>query len=492
MPLFSLVTILFNVWMMLASGMAAEPVENIPEEAAELVPETLNDARMAVAIKQQLSRAGGKAFSSITVEVKDGIATLLGTADSLWALQRAKEIAHKIRGVRGVIDRMLMGPVGVTDDAVLKDYLETLFLDDSMLAMKDIRISVKRGRVTLEGYVQSWQEKQAAINAAKMVKGVREVRDKLTVRFVKGRTDADIHKDVARRVAFDVWVEQPELLKIHVRQGKVVLGGEVRSVFEKHRVAELGWVDGVREVDATGIEVALMSQDPMVRTHRPMPGDREIAEAVRLVLAYDPRVSPFHIHITVKDRSVTLQGQVPFLSIKQHVEQNVLNTLGVQAVHNRLTVASSDTLNDQEVAARLRKAFFHDPVLEKFALAVSVRKGAVLLSGTVDSIYERNHAENLASTIPGVQSIQNHLTFSSNEEKKNDWEIQLDFENQIWWNLFLSQQDIVANVENGKAVLSGTVEFPYQRVIAEQQAFEAGASVVRNRLKVKAYQFSPD
>ena len=113
-----------------------------------------------------------------------------------------------------------------------------------------------------------------------------------------------------------------------------------------------------------------------------------------------------------------------------------------------------------------------------------MKKGAVLLTGTIDSIYERNHAENVASRIRGVKSLTNHISFSTSETEKTDWEIQLDFENQVWWSPFLSSQDIVATVEDGKATLSGSVQHIHQRLIAEQQAFEAGASIVINRLRV--------
>ncbi|MFZ1747485.1 MAG: BON domain-containing protein, partial [Nitrospirales bacterium] len=78
----------------------------------------------------------------------------------------------------------------------------------------------------------------------------------------------------------------------------------------------------------------------------------------------------------------------------------------------------------------------------------------------------------------------NHISFSNPEIEKTDWEIQLDFENQVWWSPFLSSQDIVATVEDGKATLSGSVQHMHQRLMAEQQAFEAGASIVINQLRV--------
>jgi osmotically-inducible protein OsmY len=472
---------------------ASALLEHIPDDdLPELNREHIDDARIMVAIKHQLARVGGKAFSSIEVSVQDGVATLRGTADSLWIQQRARELSQVIRGVRGVIDRMTVGPVESTTDAALKKYLEATFFDDPVVELKDIHLDVKRGRVTLEGRVKSWQEKHTAVNVAKMVKGVREVRDALVVQFVNGRSDSDIRKEVARRFDFDVWVERPTLLQVHVLKGKVSLRGQVGSLYEKIRAADLAWVEGVREVEASGIEVVRMSRDPMVRDHRPMPTDQEIAEAIRMVLGYDPRVSPFKIHVAVSNGSVTLQGQVPFLSIKREAEQDVKNTVGVLSVHNQLTVQGDSSLTDQIIRTRIQAIFSRHSVLEKFSLHVSVRKGTVLLVGTVNSMYERNLAENVASKLRGVESIQNHIVFSNKEEDKTDWEIQLDIENQIWWSTFLSEQDIVAIVQGGKATLTGSVEYDHQRLIAEQQAFEAGASVVMNRLRVGQSRKIPD
>ena len=480
------------VWFTLSGEIASGRLENIPDDdLLDRNPEHIDDARLAVAIKHQLARVGGNAFSSIEVSVKDGVATLRGTADSLWIQQRARELSQVIRGVRGVIDRISVGPVGSTTDASLEKYLEAAFFDDPVVELRDIHLEVKRGHVTLEGRVQSWQEKQTAVNVAKMVKGVREVRDSLVVRFVNGRADSDIRKEVARRFDFDVWIESPHLLQVHVQKGKVSLSGQVRSVYEKNHVGDLAWVEGVREVDASEIEVVGMSRDPMIRDRRPMPTDQEIAAAIRMVLDYDPRVSPFKIHVAVNNGSVILQGQVPFLSIKREAEQDAKNTVGVLSVNNQLTVQGNSSLTDRNIGTRIQALFSRHSVLEKFPLHASVRKGTVVLAGTVNSIYERNLAENVASKIRGVDSIQNHIVFSTKEEEKTDWEIQLDIENQIWWSAFLSEQDIVATVQDGKATLTGSVEYDHQRLIAEQQAFEAGASVVMNRLRVGQFRNSP-
>jgi osmotically-inducible protein OsmY len=493
---FHLTVIFLCIGCILSGGKASEGMPPIPEdnrsdgishqpvEQSESLSDQLDDARIAVAIKHQLARIGGKIFSSIDVLVKKGIATLTGTADNLWTRELAKDVSQTIRGVRGVIDRLSVGPVGPLDDAALENYLHVLFFKDPVVELKDLRLTVKGGRVTLEGEVQSWQEKEMAINTVKMVRGIREVRDALKVQFITGRPDAEIQQEISRRLAFDAFVEHPQSVKVQVQQGKVVLSGAVQSVYEKTRIAELGWVKGVREVEATGVEVVEIHQNSMIRGQRPMPADSEIAEAIRHVLGYDPRVSSFTIQVSVEKGRVTLQGTVPFLSIKQEAEQDVLNTLGVRSVNNQLAVKGDSSLPDKHIRSRILTVFSYDPVLEKFSLAASVRDGTVLLTGTVDSLYERNHAEKVIAMIRGVQSVQNHIEFSTREEQKTDWEIQLDIENQVWWSPFLSEQDIVAMVENGEVTLTGSVEHAHQRLIAEQQAFEAGASVVRNQLRV--------
>ncbi|MFZ1744381.1 MAG: BON domain-containing protein [Nitrospirales bacterium] len=484
MPLLVYAAIMALVFGLLAGlGLAAEDVENTPEVTGKEVVE-VHDIGIAVAIKNRLSRVDRKSFSSIEVSVKDGIVTLTGTADSLWTQQRATELPQVIRGVRGVIDRISVGPLGTTNDSALKKHLESLFLEDPVVERDDIHVDVVKGVVTLKGRVHSRQEKQTALNLAKMVKGLRQVRDLLNVDGVRDRTDLILKEEITHRLAFDVWVVNPSLLNIQVKKGCAILKGQVGSVYEKGRIAALAWVEGVRDVDVSGITINWVSPDPMMRTQRPMFTDREISNAIQKVLAYDRRVAPFGIQVSVKNGTVTLKGTVPFLSIKREAEQNVNNTVGVQSVNNLISVQSKATSKDADIQARLFAAFSRDPVLEHFTLGGSVKKGAALLTGTVDSIYERNHAENVASRIRGVKSLTNHISFSSPEIEKTDWEIQLDFENQVWWSPFLSSQDIVAMVEDGKATLSGSVQHMHQRIIAEQQAFEAGASIVINRLRV--------
>ena len=473
------------------NGIAAEDVENTAEITGEEV-EKVHDIGIAVAINNRLSRVDRKSFSFIDVSVKDGIVTLTGTADSLWTQQRATELPQTIRGVRGVIDRISVGPLDTTNDSALKKHLEYLFLEDPVVERDDIHIDVVQGVVILKGRVHSRQEKRTALNLAKMVKGIREVQDFLKVESAPDRPDSILQEEIIHRLAFDVWVVNRSLLNVQVEKGRAVLTGQVGSVYEKGRIADLAWVEGVREVDASGITVNWVSPDPMMRNQRPMFTDREISHAIQKVLAHDRRVAPFGIQVSVNHGTVTLKGTVPFLSIKREAEQNANNTVGVRSVNNLISVRSKANSQDANIQARLFTAFARDPVLEHFTLGGSVKKGAVLLTGTVDSIYERNHAENVASRIRGVKSLTNHISFSKPEIEKTDWEIQLDFENQVWWSPFLSSQDIVATVEDGKATLSGSVQHMHQRLIAEQQAFEAGASIVLNRLQVGTSLTSPE
>ncbi|GJL65394.1 MAG: hypothetical protein NPIRA05_03650 [Nitrospirales bacterium] len=455
-------------------------------------PATVDDARIAVAIKKKFARVSRQLFSSIEVSVKDGVATLKGTAESLWAQERADELAQVIRGVRGVIDRISVGPVGKTQDSTIQEQLEHQFHEDPVVELKDLDISVKRGVVTLKGQMQSWQEKQSALSIAKMVRGVQAVRDALTVHLVEGRTDSVIRKEIVRRYQFDVWVERPEFVKVSVQDGVVTLSGRVRSVYEKHRIAELSRVSGVRDVRIDGVEVMEGTDDPMIRSRRPTPTDEEITDAIQRVLAYDPRLALFDIQPSVEHGIVTLTGTVPFLSIKREAEEDVQHTVGVRDVKNQLTVQTRSSMTDQAIRARIQNAFTHDPVLARFPLSVAVRKGTALLTGTVDSIYERHRAENVSSRIRGVHALQNQIEFATREEEKTDGDIQLDIENQVWWNPYLSEQDIVATVKDGTAILNGSVEHAPQRVIAEQQAFEAGASAVENHLQIKKRVFTPE
>ncbi len=68
---------------------------------------------------------------------------------------------------------------------------------------------------------------------------------------------------------------------------------------------------------------------------------------------------------------------------------------------------------DEEVLAAVLNALHHNSGVPQDQLRVEVRHGHVVLSGKVDEEFQRNLAEQAATTAPGVTEVTNEITLAS-------------------------------------------------------------------------------
>jgi len=118
--------------------------------------------------------------TGIKVVVHDGWVTLSGEV-SFWFQRDAAEraITH-LRGVKGLANDITIKPqASVTN---IKAKIEDAFRRHASLDAQKIRVQTAGGTVTLEGEVNSWQERQHAEAAAWAAPGVSMVMDHLSVR----------------------------------------------------------------------------------------------------------------------------------------------------------------------------------------------------------------------------------------------------------------------------------------------------------------------
>jgi osmotically-inducible protein OsmY len=116
---------------------------------------------------------------SIHIAVENGMITLSG--DVVWNYERDTAVAavRNLAGVRGVINQILVKPrVNVT---AIKDDIAAALKRHAALDAQQIKISIDGDTVTLSGNVESWSEKNLAINAAWNSPGVRYVVDRLVM-----------------------------------------------------------------------------------------------------------------------------------------------------------------------------------------------------------------------------------------------------------------------------------------------------------------------
>jgi osmotically-inducible protein OsmY len=215
----------------------------------------------------------------------------------------------------------------------------------------------------------------------------------------KARTDAEIQKEVLEELKWDPRV-QPNEIGVIVKNGVVTLTGTVDSYAKRWAAEEAALrVRGVKAV-ANDVEVRLVSTGKKT--------DEDIAKAVVRALEWDAVVPVDKIEVTVSNGWVTLKGELEWHYQKLDVERIVRRLTGVTGVTNLITV--TPRVSPQELKERIEKALVRTVETDAKNITVEVDGDAVILKGTVRSWAERNEAERVAWSAPGVAHVDNRIT----------------------------------------------------------------------------------
>lgn len=132
-----------------------------------------------------------------------------------------------------------------------------------------------------------------------------------------------------------------------------------------------------------------------------------------------------------------------------------------------------------------------DAMLYRFDLRVTVNQGDVILSGPVDTQYERIHAGDLAGRVRGAVSIDNRLKVEHNnayDDAQLTREIKARLEHAKALHLAASLIDV--EVVNGGAVLRGNVRWWSEHQAAAYVTFHTdGVWNVENKLIVEGFDY---
>ncbi len=473
----------------------------------------LTDANIAETIESELTIDQAVPSTRVDVTVADGIATLTGRVSHVLAKDRALAIAETVKGVRAVVNQIKVEPAVERSDSRIADDVTTALGANPATESFDVRVRVDDGVVTLQGTVESWQEKQLSERVAKGVIGVRSVVNNIDVEYTVERTDADIAADIREALRWDVRIDDA-LIDVAVDDGNVTLSGTVGSAAEKRLAQTSAWVIGVNDVSADALRVESWARDEKFRKDKYVDkSDEAIEQAVRDAMVYDPRVSSYNVQVAVEDGTVTLTGDVPSVEARRAAAQTARNAIGVYRVRNWIDVLAP-AMTDESIAEAARAALERDPYVNRFEVDVAVYDGEVSLSGTVDSTYEKMQAENAVASVAGATDVNNYLTVRDESpppitydpyvddfdfygydwfgyeapgisDIREDWQIAEQIRDELWWSPFVDSDEVTVSVDDGVATLTGTVDTWSERQAAAENAREGGARVVNNDLKIE-------
>jgi osmotically-inducible protein OsmY len=187
-----------------------------------------------------------------------------------------------------------------------------------------------------------------------------------------------------------------------VKKDVVTLAGFVKSYTDKYEAESAAKrVAGVSAV-ANDLEVRLPSID-----ERP---DPDIArDAVAAIKSQLP-ISSERIKIVVKNGWVTLEGQVEWQYQRQTAESAVRRIKGVKAVNNLIQL--QPRARPDEIKRKIQEAFKRNAEVDANRIMVETNGGEVILNGTVRSWVEREEAERIAWSAPGVTKVEDRIVVS--------------------------------------------------------------------------------
>jgi osmotically-inducible protein OsmY len=208
------------------------------------------DAQIQQDVLQELKWDMRVAPTDVGVEVDAGIVTLTGTVASWAQRTAAKEAAHRVRGVLDVANDItvkLPGSLGRTDTDIARAVRHALEWD-ALVPNERIRSTVAEGRVTLEGDVDYWTQRDDAERAVRNLNGVKSLLNKIEIKppaIDTGELRRSVKAALERQAD-----READRLNLEVQDGRVTLSGAVHSWAERQSVVgAVRGTPGVREVN---------------------------------------------------------------------------------------------------------------------------------------------------------------------------------------------------------------------------------------------------
>lgn len=208
----------------------------------------MKDKQLRLDIIDELDFEPSIDAADIGVAVDKGVVTLTGHVRSYSERVTAIDTVEGVRGVRAIADEIEVRPIGehvMADDEIAKRVLHMLQWHTAVPENK-IRLTVKNGRVTLEGEVEWRYQADAARRAVQRMTGVRDVNNHIRVKPTVQA--ADVTNRIKKAFVRDAELDASNI-RVEVSEGTVTLEGHVRYFSERRSAERAAWaVPGVRSV----------------------------------------------------------------------------------------------------------------------------------------------------------------------------------------------------------------------------------------------------
>lgn len=214
-----------------------------------------------------------------------------------------------------------------TNESLQKDVQDAIKWEP-LLHAAEIGVTVKDGVVTLTGTVDNYGKKTEAETAAKNVKGVKAIIQKIEIKYSSSwdeKSDLDIANDVISALRWD-WNVPKDTIKVKVENGWVTLDGDL--IWNYQREAAKNIIKNLEGVKGIYNNIKIKSDNT----------DTIEKAAIEKALSRNWSINDSGIEVKVKANEVTLTGAVASYYQKDEAEKIAWKAPGVWSVNNELTV----------------------------------------------------------------------------------------------------------------------------------------------------------
>ena len=206
--------------------------------------------------------------------------------------------------------------------------------------------------------------------------------------------------------------------------------------------------------------------------------DSNISTEIKRELSVVPNVSAENVNVETLQGIVTLTGTAKNILAKEKAKEVAMRIKGVKSVINDIKVKTPFIPNNI-LEEHVTDAIIKDPAIESAEMEVEADSGKITITGTVDSWQETQIAGNTVKSVSGVTEVENNLNFHYEQRNYQDQEMEDEIKAMMYDDVLVDGADINVDVQDGIAVLSGTVASAAEKEEAIKNSWVNGINDVK-------------